>query len=52
MKACEQAVTLAPEDSDIRDSRGLARVLTGNVDGAIADFQAYIAWTKDQARLL
>jgi hypothetical protein len=46
MKACEQAVTLAPDYDVWRDSRGIARVLTGNVQGAIEDFQAFIAWAK------
>ena len=43
MFACEKAVTLAPSDGTIRDSRGLARALTGDYKGAIADFEAYIA---------
>ncbi|BAY27570.1 WD-40 repeat-containing protein [Calothrix sp. NIES-2100] len=43
MVACEQAVKLAPKDGNIRDSRGLARALTGDYQGAIADFKAYIA---------
>jgi tetratricopeptide (TPR) repeat protein len=47
MHACEQAIMLAPEHGGFRDSRGLARALTGDVDGAMADFQAFIAWTKD-----
>jgi tetratricopeptide (TPR) repeat protein len=42
LKACEQAVTLAPDNPDIRDSRGLARALTGDFDGAIADFNYFI----------
>ena len=46
MRACEQAVTLAPEDGGVRDSRGLALALTGDIEGAIADFQAFIAWRK------
>jgi tetratricopeptide (TPR) repeat protein len=46
--ACEQAVALAPGDGGIRDSRGLARALLGDVDGAIADFQAFLAGTGDQ----
>ena len=48
MHACEQAVTLEPADGGTRDTRGLARALTGNVDGAIADFQAFIAWAEDK----
>jgi tetratricopeptide (TPR) repeat protein len=53
--ACEKAVQLAPEDGTIRDSRGLARALTGNKSGAIEDFQAYIQWVdkflKEQTKL-
>jgi tetratricopeptide (TPR) repeat protein len=45
MKACENAVTLAPRNGRFRDSRGIARALTGNKQGAIEDFQAYIKWT-------
>jgi tetratricopeptide (TPR) repeat protein len=48
MDACEQAVMHDPENALIRDSRGLARALTGNVDGAIKDFQALIAWADKQ----
>ncbi|BAY12459.1 nSTAND1 domain-containing NTPase [Calothrix sp. NIES-2098] len=47
MFACEKAVTLAPKNGDIRDSRGLARALTGYSKGAIADFQAFIQWSND-----
>jgi hypothetical protein len=43
---CAQAVQLAPNDGRMRDSRGLARALTGNIAGAIEDFEAYIAWAK------
>ena len=39
---CDRAVTLAPEDTDIEDSRGLARALTGDFAGAITDFQAFV----------
>jgi tetratricopeptide (TPR) repeat protein len=42
--ACEKAVQLAPEAGYIRDSRGLARALTGNKSGAIEDFQSAIQW--------
>ena len=47
VNACEQAVTLAFENGGIHDSRGLARALTGNIDGAIADFQAFVEWTQN-----
>ncbi|NJM71135.1 MAG: hypothetical protein HC862_13405 [Scytonema sp. RU_4_4] len=48
MFACEKAVQLAPNEGYIRDSRGLARALTGNTQGAIEDFEAFIAWTDDK----
>jgi hypothetical protein len=38
---CERAVQLDPNNTGIRDSRGVARALTGNVAGAIEDFRAY-----------
>src|SRR5207249_2237241 len=43
-KAVEQAASDSAVGSKgaIRDSRGLARALAGNVDGAIDDFQAYV----------
>jgi WD40 repeat protein len=40
--ACERAVELAPEGMNYRDSRGLARALTGDKDGAIEDFIAVV----------
>ncbi len=43
MEACERAVALAPDHGGFRDSRGLARALTGDVAGAIDDFEAYVA---------
>lgn len=43
MPACLAAVTLAPSNASYRDSRGLARALTGDVDGAVADWEFYIA---------
>ncbi len=48
LPACEKAVAFAPKDGNIRDSRGLARALTGNYQGAIEDFEAYIAQTQDK----
>jgi uncharacterized protein with WD repeat len=45
MKACENAVTLAPKNGWIRDSRGIARAMAGDTAGAIEDFQLYIKWT-------
>jgi post-segregation antitoxin (ccd killing protein) len=42
LQYCETAVKLAPQDALIRDSRGLARALTGDFEGAILDFQFFI----------
>ena len=41
---CEEAVRLNPVNKHYLDSRGLARALTGDFDGAIGDFQVYIDW--------
>jgi hypothetical protein len=51
LAACEQAVALAPDAGAIRDSRGLARALTGDTSGAIEDFQAFIDWTSNDDRI-
>jgi tetratricopeptide (TPR) repeat protein len=50
MDACDTAVALEPENGRFRDSRGLARALTGNIEGAIEDFQAFVDWTDEQER--
>ncbi len=50
MLACEKAVELEPDNEGFRDSRGLARALTGNIEGAIEDFQVYIDKTNDQIK--
>lgn len=44
VEACDRAVSLQPENGWYRDSRGLVRVLVGDIDGAIADFEALVAW--------
>ena len=48
MPACEQAVALANEQTlaQCRDSRGLARALTGDHEGAIEDFAVFAARAK------
>jgi tetratricopeptide (TPR) repeat protein len=48
MFACEKAVILKPEDTEIRQSRGIGRALTGNTQGAIEDFETYIKSTDDE----
>jgi WD40 repeat protein len=42
LQYCELTVKLAPNDADMRDSRGLARALTGDFEGAILDFQYFV----------
>lgn len=44
LDACEKAVALADEENKAgrRDSRGLARALTGDTQGAIEDFQPFV----------
>jgi WD40 repeat protein len=49
MKACDQSVVLDPLPERYRARRGFARALTGDRQGAIADFEAYIGWTKTEA---
>jgi WD40 repeat protein/tetratricopeptide (TPR) repeat protein len=46
MESCEASVSLEPKDGGIRDSRGLARTLTGNRQGAIEDFKFFVEWVK------
>jgi WD40 repeat protein len=44
LDACDKAVASDPNYAEIRDSRGLARALTGDFDGAIEDFQVFVDW--------
>jgi hypothetical protein len=50
LDACETAVRMAPESGGIRDSRGLAYALTGNIAGAIEDFEFFITWSEETGR--
>ncbi|MBW4457979.1 MAG: ribosome assembly protein 4 [Nostoc indistinguendum CM1-VF10] len=50
MFACNKAVALSADDRRIKDSRGLARALTGDTKGAIADFDAYIVHIDKEIR--
>jgi WD40 repeat protein len=43
---CERAVRLAPDDGRVRDTRGLARALIGDKEGASEDFSAFVAWAR------
>ncbi len=45
---CERAVELEPDNGSYRDSRGLARALTGDYAGAIEDFQFYVEWGQNK----
>jgi len=47
LAACENAVAADPENGGIRDSRGLARALTGDIEGAIEDFEFAVKWAKE-----
>lgn len=42
LEYCERAVELESDNKSIRDSRGLARAITGDFGGAINDFQYYV----------
>ncbi|MEE9167893.1 MAG: tetratricopeptide repeat protein [Candidatus Neomarinimicrobiota bacterium] len=46
MTACEKGVALSPKDGNIRDSRGVAKALTGDFEGAIDDFEAFVVYTS------
>ncbi len=50
LDACEKAVNLAPDNYEILDSRGLARALTGDFEGAIEDFEVFAESTEDERR--
>ncbi|HSG42163.1 MAG TPA: serine hydrolase, partial [Anaerolineales bacterium] len=45
--ACDRAVELAPDNAAIKDSRGLARALTGDFAGAVGDFSEYVEWLEE-----
>ena len=42
MDYCNRAVNLNPVAAGYRDSRGVARALTGEIAGAIDDFNFYV----------
>jgi WD40 repeat protein len=44
---CERAVTLAPENGNYIDSRGLNRALQGNFEEAIEDFEYAVIWLRN-----
>jgi hypothetical protein len=50
MFACERAVELQPDNRDIRETHGVARAITGDIKGAIEDFEYYIEKVKDAVK--
>lgn len=48
LTACETAVVLAPQNSDMRNARGLAKALTGDFEGAIADFEYFVTHSNNE----
>jgi WD40 repeat protein len=49
LPACERAVELAPKETSTLDSRGIARALTGDYEGALADLKAVVeAWESNR----
>ncbi|MEB3279590.1 MAG: AAA-like domain-containing protein [Lyngbya sp.] len=48
MFACENAVKLTPKNETFINSRGVARALTGDFDGAIKDFEKFVEWTNNE----
>jgi WD40 repeat protein len=45
--ACERAVTLAPDNGNYIDSRGLNGALQGNFEEAIEDFEYAVIWLRN-----
>ena len=48
MFACEEAVKVLPDNGWVYDSRGVARALTGDFEGAIKDFEMFVEWTNSE----
>ncbi len=47
LPACDRAAELWPEDGNVRDSRAVARALTGDFPGAIEDFERFLRWAEE-----
>ncbi len=48
LPTCDRTVSLNPYNGEYYDSRGLARALTGNRQGAIADFTYFVQWATNE----
>ena len=48
LEDCDRAVATSDGHPVARDSRGLARAVMGDTDGAIEDFGAFAEWTSDE----
>ena len=48
---CNQAVDMDSTGERFRNSRGIARALTGDVDRAKRDFEAYLEWSKNEPKI-
>lgn len=48
LEDCDRAVAASNGHPVARDSRGIARALVGDTDGAIEDFDAFAEWTLDE----
>jgi acetyl esterase/lipase len=48
--ACNEAVRSDPWDPEFRDSRGIARALMGDLEGAIEDFDFFLQEVTDEER--
>lgn len=42
LDVCDRLVALEPQSARVRDARGIARALTGDLRGAVADFEAVV----------
>lgn len=48
LPVCERMVELAPAHGNFYDSRGVARALSGDLTGALADIQFFLDWAADR----
>ena len=50
LPACDKAVTLAPDNGRIRESRAIARALGGDLAGAADDLAITVQWAEQTER--